>query len=159
MDSYQEFLASRVLVDQETGCWNWTTTVSSRGYGVARFNGKNISAHRAFYEMLVGPIPDGLHIDHLCRNRACVNPNHLEPVTCRENILRGISFAAVNARKTHCVNGHELTEPNTYRRPENPNFRQCKVCKRKCVSERWHRRAAEKRKLPPPRRVPEAVRQ
>jgi hypothetical protein len=82
--------------------------------------------HRVSYEAFKGPIPDGLTIDHLCRNRACVNPEHLEPVTMRVNCLRGESPAAVHARKTHCPKGHEYSAENTYR--HKGNHRMCKLC-------------------------------
>ncbi|MFI1562215.1 HNH endonuclease [Streptomyces sp. NPDC020490] len=72
------------------GCWVWTGSVESKGYGAPTINGAKRPAHRVAYEDLVGPIPEGLHLDHLCRVRRCVNPEHLEPVTSRENALRGI---------------------------------------------------------------------
>jgi hypothetical protein len=80
---------SRYRVDPETGCWAWKTS-SAGGYGVIRVNDRTCKAHRVFYEALVGPIPDGLDIDHLCRNKACVNPDHLEPVTTAVNVQRGV---------------------------------------------------------------------
>jgi hypothetical protein len=93
----------------------------SNGYGKSR----NTSAHRVIYELLVGPIPAGLTIDHLCRNRACVNPAHMEPVTLRENILRSPSSAtAVNARRTQCPRGHE------YDRISARGYRSCSTCVR-----------------------------
>ena len=100
----------------DTGCWLWTgtrTTYKREGYG--RFNGPDglVLAHRFAYELLVGPIPEGLQIDHLCRVRLCVNPAHLEPVTHTENVLRGTGPTAINARKTHCNLGHEFTPENT----------------------------------------------
>ncbi len=96
-------------------------------------------AHRFAYELLVGPIPDGLVIDHLCRVRHCVNPAHMEPVTRWENTLRGGSFSAVAARQTHCVNGHPFDEENTH--VDRRGFRRCRACNR----ERLRRRAMESR--------------
>lgn len=97
-----------------SGCWIWTAAKDQSGYGRFGVAGLAVVSHRVSYEALVGPIPDGLHVDHLCRNRACVNPEHLEPVTCRENILRGIGPSAQHAMKTHCPEGHEYTAENTY---------------------------------------------
>ena len=84
--------------------------------------------HRAIYEKFVGPIPDGLTIDHLCRNRLCVNPAHLEPVTLAANVLRGESLPAKNARKTHCPKGHPYDETNTHITKQG--WRICKACNR-----------------------------
>jgi hypothetical protein len=113
-------------VEKTADCWLWLGQVRN-GYGRMRLNGKLISVHRFAYELLVGPIPDGLTLDHLCRNRSCVNPDHLEPVTMTVNCLRGESFAARNARQTHCRHGHEFTAQNTYRRPGHSN-RYCRKC-------------------------------
>lgn len=100
-------------VELTEDCWVWTGHLR-RGYGTLMRNGEHGYAHRFAYESLVGPIPEGLQIDHLCRNRACVNPSHMEPVTRRENILRGEGSAAKNARKTHCKRGHILSGENLY---------------------------------------------
>jgi hypothetical protein len=102
-------------------CWEWTGARERKGYG--RFRSQ--PAHRWSYELLRGEIPEGLFLDHLCRNRACVNPWHLEPVTNRVNILRGVSFAAINAHKTHCIRGHEFTPENTYMSTKGRNCRAC----------------------------------
>ncbi len=96
-----------------TGCWEWTARKDQNGYGLFWDGNRSSRAHRVSYEMHVGKIPDGLVIDHLCRVRSCVNPAHLEPVTNRENLMRGQTLTAVNAGKTHCPRGHEYTEENT----------------------------------------------
>ena len=104
-------------------CWRWTGSISPNGYG--RFN--LIYAHRRSYELHVGPIPEGLTIDHLCRHRWCVNPAHLEPVTRGENVLRGVGPSAQHARKTHCKRGHPLSGENLR---VHARGRECAICKR-----------------------------
>lgn len=122
----------RYSVDPVTGCWLWLGAKSERGYGFVRYRGKQWRAHRAFYTELVGAIPDGLTLDHLCRTPSCVNPSHLEAVTSGVNILRGEGWAAINSRKTICRNGHLYDDENTRLivRPDGTE-RRCKVCERK----------------------------
>lgn len=114
------------------GCIIWTSHRSGSGYGRFTLNSKSMTAHRLAYEMAVGPIPDGLVLDHLCRTRACVNHLHLEAVTEKTNILRGEGLAAQNAKKTHCPAGHEYTPENTYhfKRSETRVGRNCLACER-----------------------------
>jgi len=113
----------------DTGCWEWTGWRKSDGYALLndRTYG-NRRAHRVAYETFVGPIPDGLHLDHLCRNRSCVNPAHLEPVTARENLRRGNGWAGRNARVTACPQGHDYDDVNTRR--GRGGARSCRECDR-----------------------------
>ena len=97
-------------VDASGDCWMWTGAKSPNGYG--RW-GDNLYAHRVSWEYLVGPIENGLHMDHLCRVRLCVNPDHLETVAQRVNTLRGYALSAQEARQTRCKRGHEFTPENT----------------------------------------------
>lgn len=117
------------IADPETGCWQWCGGVTPEGYGMYWREGRNWHVHRAHYERVHGPIPEGLTIDHLCRNPRCCNPAHLEAVTLRENLLRGNGAAARNARKTHCIRGHPLTGDNLYVDPRGK--RECRICRRR----------------------------
>lgn len=114
------------------GCWEWLGHIDRAGYGGYKSGGHYWMAHRFAYETLVGPIPEGLEIDHLCRVRACVNPDHLEPVTHTVNIRRRFTDY------THCVNGHEFTEANTYTRPSG--HRDCRICIRARALRYYHRK-------------------
>lgn len=119
------------VVTKGDGCWEWTGSICpSTGYGRLLVRGRRFMAHRYAYELLVGEIPDGLQIDHLCRVRTCVNPDHLEPVTLGENVLRGAGITAQNARKTHCKRGHPFDDENTYWPPHRPGTRWCRECRR-----------------------------
>lgn len=100
----------KVASDQE--CWVWQKCKSPSGYGVFRLQGKNIPAHRFSWEIANGPMPQELVTDHLCRNHSCVNPAHLEAVTNRENVLRGVAPAALHAKKDHCPQGHSYSGGN-----------------------------------------------
>lgn len=107
------------------GCWHWLGVLKN-GYGVVNWNSRMWRAHRLVYELRIGAIPAGLQLDHLCRNRSCVNPAHLEPVTNRENVLRGDGVTARNSKKTHCKHGHALAGNNVEAR--HGGGRECREC-------------------------------
>ena len=110
----------------ESGCWEFTGHLDKYGYGQIKINRKTILTHRYIYEYYYGTICPDLTIDHLCRNRACCNPLHLEQVTKQENNKRGNSASGINKRKTHCKRGHEFTKENTI--IKKMEKRCCKIC-------------------------------
>ena len=119
-------LKSRVLLMvepvTESGCWIWDRCLNAKGYGILYIFNRRMLAHRAVYELFCGEIPNGLTLDHLCRVRCCVNPSHLEPVTQKVNLLRGLAPSAICARKTVCKDGHPLTKS------PKESKRRCKTC-------------------------------
>jgi hypothetical protein len=140
----EDRLWARVAIARDDECWNWTGHLNC-GYGTIFGNGRTYKVHRLAYELLVGPIPEGLVLDHLCRNTACVNPAHLEPVTIYENTRRGLQpervaqHYAEKRAQTHCKRGHELSGDNLYL--GQPGKRACRTCRREAT-----RRSDEKRK-------------
>lgn len=121
-------------VNKTDACWLWTASLNNRGYGQFGVGRRLVLAHRWSYEWHNGPIPAGLHLDHLCRVRNCVRPDHLEPVTNRENNRRGDTGAHERA-KTHCPQGHPYDETNTYSTPGVENSRACRECMRRRMRE------------------------
>lgn len=123
----KHFLKRRIVL---SSCWGWDGYIDHHGYSSMRIGsrpGRMYRAHRLSYQFFKGEISQGLELDHLCRNRWCVNPEHLEAVSHRGNILRGLSFAAENAAKTHCKRGHIFDEENTYITPRG--LRNCRKCR------------------------------
>lgn len=116
-------------VERTAGCWYWIGRIGQSGYGYLNEGDAAHLAHRWSYQHHIGPIPEGLSLDHLCRVTYCVNPAHLEPVTHRENVLRGTGPSARHARLTHCKYGHPFDEANTYINPKN-GWRGCRACNR-----------------------------
>lgn len=127
MKTAEERFAEKWREDQN-GCHVWTAKKNAEGYGYFWLGGRDRRAHRIAWEWAKGPITEGRQLDHLCRNRACVNVDHLEPVTCRENVLRGVGPAAVNARKVQCVRGHELGAENVSPHSLRRGDRECRTC-------------------------------
>ena len=129
----------------ESGCWEWEGLTDSKGYGLFG-SGSRLGitrlAHRIAYEWRKGPIPDGMQLDHLCRNHACVNPNHLEVVTCKQNINRSTLVGKVwgehQKALTHCINGHPFDFFNTYYRLDGSG-RSCRACNRERMRRYAHK--------------------
>ena len=138
------WLESKFIPEPNSGCWLWLVCLSKAGYGQLRDreSKKTIYAHRFVYELLVRPIPQGLHIDHLCRTRCCVNPGHLEPVTSGENVRRGVVGQINGARqraKTHCPSGHLYDVINTGIRVTSDGLesRRCRKCAREYAARKY----------------------
>jgi len=122
---------SHYCVHPETGCWLWVGGHNGKGYGRVGEGGRTRAAHRVAYEEVNGAIPEGLEIDHLCRNRNCVNPSHLEAVTREENIRRAKPH---RAQQTHCKHGHPRTPDNL------KNNGTCRICDREAKRLDYHRK-------------------
>lgn len=134
MTDWRERFDRYCMPEPMSGCWLWIGPLCGAGYGRMTIGGERPGAHRLSYELFVGPIPEGLELDHLCRTRCCVNPDHLEPVTQRENGRRGFSAPAINARKTHCPEGHPLSGDNVR---IDGHTRRCVTCYRAYRRRRW----------------------
>lgn len=134
---------SKVDRRADSECWPWLGHCDEKGYGTFWRAGSNRKAHRIAFELARGPVPDGLTVDHLCENESCVNPAHLDACSAVENLLRSTTNpGAVNARKTHCRNGHAFTPDNTrqFVRQNGRVMRQCITCKQAYDAKRWGQR-------------------
>lgn len=126
-----EAFCTRVMPVTESGCWLWVGWVRPDGYGELHYRGLRDYAHRIAYRLFKSDIPPSMQVDHLCRVRCCVNPDHLQAVTQRENILRGYSAPSLNAKRTHCIRGHELLGENLTKIATRPRGRICVACRRR----------------------------
>lgn len=140
-EAMMDHLMDKSMPVSESGCWIWLGVTNTYGYGRVLWNNRHLMAHRVSYELFKGPISADLQTDHLCKVRCCINPDHLEAVTPRVNTMRSRAVSAVNAAKTHCINGHTFDTENTrtYHRG-SVTGRVCRACKR----EEWHRRQQRK---------------
>lgn len=137
----QERILRNVLMDAN-GCWVWIGNRTPANYGRVNAYGRVWKAHRLSYEAFIGPIPGGLTLDHLCRNRPCVNPRHLDPVPPGVNTLRSpYTVPSINSTKTECPDGHPYDEANTYFAPNGS--RRCRACRNKATSAHYHAHRTE----------------
>jgi hypothetical protein len=139
-----QFCLHANVTPSQNDCWEWQGPINHGGYGLMRdctqsaeYSGKPIRAHRFAYEQFIGPIAEGMVLDHLCRNRKCVNPYHLEPVSIGENVLRG-QEARIGRKRDHCFQGHELTAVNVY--IGKLGKRTCKTCHLQKSKENYRKR-------------------
>ena len=139
MPSVLDRFLAKIVADPH-GCWIWQACTGANGYGQFWVDGRIVKAHRWSYEHFVGPIPDGLELDHMCRVRNCVNPHHLEPVTHTENVRRGEGGKHHRA-KTHCPQGHPYDGDNTYVWVNGG--RRCRICRRACSRAHYARKRAQ----------------
>lgn len=126
----EKISVSNVNFYKGTCCWEWTGSKNRGGYGQIQLEGKKERVHRLSYILFIGKIPEKLELDHLCRNIVCCNPDHLEAVTHKENMRRGLTGVATglqNSNKTHCPQGHEYSQENIYTAPDG--HRQCRICR------------------------------
>lgn len=136
-----EDIKALCVINPETGCWEWHRACDTTGYGRMFHNGRVRPTHRVVYEMIHGVVDPKWHIDHLCRNRFCCNPEHLEAVTHRENLRRGNTFVRDNLAKTHCLRGHPLFGDNL--RMSKRGERLCIACARMTSTKQYHKRKEE----------------
>ncbi len=125
-ESIRQRILKNSVPEPNTGCWLWLGDSVKGGYGRSAVKGRKWLVHRLSYRVFIGEIPDGLTIDHKCKMTCCCNPQHLEAVTMRENVMRGTSISKINAEKTFCSRGHEYTEENTYYYKDGR--RECCIC-------------------------------
>jgi hypothetical protein len=125
-DAIKQRILKHSMPEPNTGCWIWHGDSVNGGYGRTSVDGRKWLVHRAAYHAWVGDIPKGLTIDHLCKQPSCCNPQHMEPVTMKENIMRGDSFSRINAEKVECKRGHPLSGDNLYRYKDGR--RDCRTC-------------------------------
>lgn len=133
------------IIINHNDCWNFTGHISKSGYGKLRIKNKVVYAHRYYYENLKGKIPQNLQLDHLCRNRSCVNPDHLEIVDSKTNTMRSpIAIASINLKKIKCKNGHDYNKKNTlWIKTKTGKGRVCLICKRSRENNRYHMKTKE----------------
>ena len=132
----RQYIEQHIEPVTESGCWIWMGTTKDNGYGQFKWKYKALLAHRESYKTYRGQIPGALQVDHLCRVRCCVNPDHLELVSCKENVIRGTGPSATNASKTHCKRGHKFNKANTYYIKGTNDNRACRICSRIKTRER-----------------------
>lgn len=132
----------------ETQCIEFRGAKSTNGYGHIGIEGKIYRAHRISYILFKGPIPSNLCVDHICRNRACINPDHLRLLTLKENVLCGEELTAQYKKRTRCKNGHPLVENNLYKSPSSKNRRDCIKCRRTQCLKYYHKTNYPRRERP-----------